>query len=167
MKKHELAEKISHLVVKTLDDGPIEKSRTFLPMSTDVTIEPGQSAQITARPQLPFRGDRLAVWSVVAADFVIEDLHAGRRALSAQAGSVPADAFATRLDLLPMLDQQLDKDGFVQIKVSHKAEECFGQPLAFPLVRPGQDVIMVVTNVSTTPRRFVAAILGDVEYEAA
>jgi hypothetical protein len=163
-KKHELADKISDLVLRVLDEGPIERSRSFLPVSSDVAIKPGEVAIVTARPQLPFRGDRLAVWSAVAASFLIESIRVSTRALDASYGTTPADAFATRLDLLPMLDQQLDEHGFVQVRVSRRAEECFGQPLAFPLAMPGTDVLVTVTNASEHPLRFVGVILGDVEH---
>lgn len=163
MNKLELAEKISNLVVAIVDDGPIERSRSFLPISPDVLIAPGELARIVARPQVPFRGDRLAVWSVCAASFFIESIQVGCQHVSAQFGSAPADAFATRLDLLPMLDQQLDRDGFVQVRVSRKAEECFGQQLSLPMCHVGQDITVVVTNVSDRSARFVGLILGDVE----
>lgn len=165
-KRHELAEKISNLVVAVLDDGPLERSRSFLPLMSDPKrlIAPGETSMFSGRPQFPFRGDRLAVWSVVAPSFLIEGLRVGNCAQGVSYGDVPADAFATRLDLLPLLDQQLDRDGFVQVRVSRKAEECFGQLLAFPCARPGIDVYITVTNVSQQPLRFVAVILGDIEH---
>lgn len=162
-KKHELAEKISSLVLSVLDDGPIERSRSFLPLDSGVQIKPGECAMIPARPLLPFRGDRLAVWSMVAPSFLIEGLRVGNRVVGVRSGTMPADAFATRLDLLPMLDQQLSRDGFVEVRVSRKAEECFGQLLAFPLCPVGQEIVVTVTNVSVEPLRFVAVILGDEE----
>lgn len=164
-KKHELAEKVSNLVLSVLDEGPIERSRSFLPLGGPYMnlIPPGRMADVIAKPQLPFRGDRLAVWSVVAPSFLIEGVRVGNRALGVQSGTVPADAFATRLDLLPMLDQQLSRDGFVEVRVSRKAEECFGQPLAFPLCPIGQEIIVTVTNMSSEPLRFVGVILGDEE----
>lgn len=163
MKKHELANRISDLVVSVLDEGPIERSRSFLPVSSDALIEPGQVVYVTARTQVPFRGDRIAVWSKVASDFLIEDIRVGTQTLTAAYGSVPADAFATRLDLLPLLDQQLDEHGFVRVRVSRMATECFGQPLAFPLCEVGSEIRVGVTNVSKIPVRFVGVILGDIE----
>lgn len=162
-KKHELAEKISNLVIGILDDGPIERSRSFLPISSISVIASGETAMIVARPQLPFRGDRFAVWSVVAPSFLIEDIRVCTRMLGVQAASAPADAFATRLDLLPLLDQQLNEKGFVEVRVSKKAEECFGQLLAFPLAPVGSEIVVTVSNVGDAPARFVAVILGDIE----
>lgn len=164
-KSHELAERITASVMKTIDDaGVIERSRSYLPISTDVKIKPGEAAQITARCQLPFRGDRLAVGSLCAPYFDIESLRVGNRHMDAQAGSVPADAFATRMDILPMLDVKLQKDGFVEVRITKKAEESFGQPLAFPRCPVGNDITIVVTNVGDKPMRWRAVILGDIEY---
>ena len=119
---------------------------------------------VTARPQVPFRGDRLAVWSETAAKFFIVNVSVACRTLAATGGDVNADAFATRLDLLPVMDQHLDEHGVVSIRVSRMAEECIGQPLAFPLAGPGTDIVIAVKNVSDEPAIFVAAILGDIEY---
>ena len=112
---------------------------------------------------MPFRGDRIAVWSKVASDFLIEDIRVGTHSLTACYGSAPADAFATRLDLLPLLDQQLDEHGLVCVRVSRMAAECFGQPLTFPLCAVGCQIQVGVTNVSKIPVRFVGVILGDIE----
>lgn len=165
MKKHELAERVAAAVMRTVDDaGTIERSRSFLPISSTSMIPAGTTAQIVARPQLPFRGDRLAIWSECAAHFFIEGLKVGNQAQGVQAGTIPADAFATRLDLLPMLDTKLQKDGFVEVRISKRAEECFGQPLALPLAPVGTEITLVVTNATTTPRMFVGVILGDQEW---
>lgn len=164
MKKHDLADKISSLVLSVLDDGPVERSRSFLPVCSSDLIQPGQSALVAARPQLPFRGDRIAVWSTVASGFLIEDVLVGNSSMTVCSGTAPADAFATRLDLLPLLDQQLDAEGFVRVRVSRMATECFGQPLAFPLCSVGYEIRVHVTNASPAPLRFVGVVLGDVEY---
>lgn len=165
MKKHELADRVTAAVMREIQDaGTIERSRSFLPISSIVPIPPGKTEQVIARPQLPFRGDRLAVWSGCAPSFFIEDIRVGSQCQGVQAGTIPADAFATRLDILPLLDAKLQKDGFVEVRISKKAEECFGQPLAMPLAPVGTSVIVVVTNVTNESLRFVGVILGDQEY---
>ena len=165
MKKHELAERVTAAVLKEITDaGTIERSRSFLPVSSDVLILPKQAAQIFASPQLPFRGDRLAIWSGCAHSFFINDIRVGNQCQGVQAGDIPADAFATRLDLLPILDAKFQKDGFVEVRISKRAEECFGQPLALPLCPVGIKVILVVTNVGDKPMSFAGVILGDMEY---
>ena len=165
MKKHELADRVTSAVMREIQDaGTIERSRSFLPISCLSLIPAGSTAQIVARPQLPFRGDRLAVWSGCASSFFIEGLRVGTVHQGVQAGTIPADAFATRLDLLPLLDAELQKDGLVEVRISKKAEECFGQPLALPLADVGSDITLFVTNASTNPMMFVAVILGDQEW---
>ena len=164
MKKHELAERVAVAVMKEINDaGTIERSRSFLPMSTGVVILPGQSAQIAGSPQLPFRGDRLAIWSGCAPGFFINGIRVGNQCQGVQAGDVPADAFATRLDLLPILDEKFQKDGFVEVRISKRAEECFGQPLALPLCPVGIKMTLVVTNVGDKPMPFAGVFLGDIE----
>ena len=165
MKKHELADRVAAAVMREVNDaGTIERSRSFLPISSDVLIPAGATAQVVGRPQLPFRGDRLAIWSGCAPNFFIEDIRVGNVCQGVQAGTIPADAFATRLDLLPLLDAKLQKEGLVEVRISKKAEECFGQPLAMPLAPVGTSVIVVVTNVTKEPVRFVGVILGDQEW---
>ena len=69
MKKHELADRVAAAVMREIKDaGTIERSRSFLPITSDRLIPPG-THQIVARPQVAFRGDRLAVWSVCAPSF--------------------------------------------------------------------------------------------------
>lgn len=165
MKKHELADRVTAAVMREIGDGgPIERSRSFLPMTRGALIPAGATVQVIGRPQLPFRGDRLAIWSGCAASFFIEDIKVGTMGQGVQAGTIPADAFATRLDLLPLIDAKFQKDGFVEVRISKRAEECFGQPLALPLAPVACDVTLVVTNVSKEPMLFVGVILGDQEW---
>ena len=165
MKKHELADRVAAAVMREIKDaGTIERSRSFLPLSHVVPIQAGATAQILGRPQIPFRGDRLAIWSGCAPSFFINDIRVGNQCQGVQAGDIPADAFATRLDLLPILDAKFQKDGFVEVRISKKAEECFGQPIALPLAPVCTDVVLFVTNVSSEPMCFVGVLLGDKEW---
>ena len=165
MKKHELADRVTAAVMKEINDaGTIERARSFLPLSHPVAIPAGATVQILGKPQLPFRGDRLAIWSGCASSFFINDIRVGNQCQGVQAGDIPADAFATRLDLLPMLAAKLQKDGFIEVRISKKAEECFGQPLALPLAPVGCAVTLVVTNVASVPMLFAGVLLGDREW---
>jgi hypothetical protein len=163
MDREDLTRRIHKLVNEVTDSSP-DRVRSFLPISCMQDIQPGLSAMIVARPQVPFRGDRLAIWERCAADFFIEGIKVGTRAQGVQAGTIPADAFATRLDLLPVLDAELKEKGLVHVKISKKAEECFGQPLHLPKAQPGTDVTLYVTNAGDRPRKFVAVILGDADW---
>lgn len=159
MTRGELAERIDRLVTDVMDTS-VESLRSFLPFSM-VMIPPGRMEMITAKPQAPFRGDRLAVWGVTAPHFMISMIRVGNRHMGVSCGDAPADVFATRLDLLPFLDAELAKNGMVTIKITKRASECFGQPLALPVARPGYEVILGVENVSNEPQRFAAVLLGD------
>jgi hypothetical protein len=164
MKKHELADRVTAAVMREIHDvGTIERSRSFIPMSLSF-IAAGATVPIKARPQIPFRGDRLAIWGGCAASFFIEGITVGNQYQGVASGTIPADAFATRLDLLPLLDAKFQKDGFVEVRISKKAEECFGQPLAMPLATVGTDITILVTNVSKEPQNFIGVILGDQEW---
>jgi hypothetical protein len=158
-----LAERVHDLVREVTAQGPMH-TRSYLPMTGEKTmILPGKTVEIRTHPQIPFRGDRLVVWSGSAPYFMIEDIRVGNRAIGVQAGSIPADAYATRLDMLPVLDTALEKNGVVTIRVSKMAEECFGQLIALPLARSGTQITLVVTNVSAEPRWWRAGFLGAVE----
>lgn len=97
---------------------PTRAQREVLPFSTNVPIRPGQTAQITARPQrVAFRPERFYVsnaspeykgpwWKRLspwykaplcngAADWIINDIQIGNRSQFAQAGDVPGDMFST------------------------------------------------------------------------
>lgn len=165
MKTHELADRVTAAVMREINDaGPIERSRSFLPLTTPTVIQPAQTVEIIASPQLPFRGDRLAIWSGCAPSFFIEQIRVGTNIQGVQAGTMPADAFSTRLDLLPILDAKFQKDGFVEVRISKSAEECFGQPLALPLCHIGTKVVIVVSHIGIKPELFSAVLLGDIEY---
>ena len=63
-----------------------------------------------------------------------------------------------------MIDAELQEKGLVRVKISKKAEECFGQPLCLPRADVGTDVTIYVTNVGTKPQKFVAVFLGDADW---
>lgn len=165
MKRGELKGMIEDLVDSAFKDQPIEKEASFLPFTPYMgMVYPGQQIQFVARPQLPFRGERLVVWSKCALHFFINALYVGNQVLGAQAGDIPADAFATDMDMLAKLDEQLDKKGFVSVLASKKAVEAMGQKLYFPLAQVSMDIRMVVTNVGDKPWKFCSVLFGNVEH---
>jgi hypothetical protein len=153
------------LAVKMIRDmdsrGP--EFRELLPMSMgpnpNDTIFPGQSAQITARPQRgPFRPTHLLVARECAGMFDINDIRVGNRSQTAQAGDVPADAFAnTDADIF---DMATDADGFVTIKIDKRAEERMPIHIDFEMCQTAMDICLVVTNIGTVSKRFRAAMIG-------
>ncbi len=64
----------------------------FLPMSTDVSIMPTQSAQITSRPARDFIPERLVIADADA--WIINDIKVGNRCQTAQSGDLPGQAFS-------------------------------------------------------------------------
>lgn len=68
----------------------------FLPMSTGVPVLPTQSAQITARPQMPtaFLPERLVIAD--SGHWIVNDVRVGNASRFTQAGDIPALAFDSR-----------------------------------------------------------------------
>jgi hypothetical protein len=133
-------------------------SREVLPLSTGVRVNPGQSAQITARPQRSaFRPERLFVsdsgsmnngpwwkrlwpWysapqSKGASDWVINDIRIGSRSQFSQSGDIPADMFRSGAI-----------DSFVTFETAQVA----------------MDVALIVTYIGPNPRGevFYASMIG-------
>lgn len=137
--------------------GPVT-SREVLPFSTDVLILPGQSAQITARPQrIAFRPERLFVsdgfveysgpwWKRLwpwykapqgkgASDWLIHDIMIGNRSQFSQAGAIPADMFRSTA-----------VDSFI----------------SFETVQTAMDVKLIVEYIGACPKgqRFYGSMIG-------
>lgn len=125
------------------------------------TLCPGEFAQICARPQVPWRGERLCVWSHCAPSFFIHDVKVGNRSsFASSCAPIPADAFATRLDQLATIGAAYKRDGIVVIEVKKGAVEMLGLPFVLPTVQPSTDISMYVEHIGTEPMRFVAGFFG-------
>ena len=137
---------------------PALAKREVLPLCTDAFIRPGETAEITARPQrVAFRPERFFVsdgcseykgpwwkrlwpWykapqSLGASDWLIHDISIGNRSQFAQAGSIPADMFrSTAIDSF----------------------------ISFDTAQTAMDVKVVVQYVGACPRgqRFYASMIG-------
>jgi len=132
--------------------------RDVLPLSTNELIRPGQTFEITARPQrCAFRPERVFVsdtfdqydgpwWKRLspwykppqlkgASDWIIHDIKIGNRSQFSQAGSIPADMF--RSDSI---------DVFVTFETAQTA----------------MDIKLIVEYVGACPRgqRFFASMIG-------
>ena len=123
-------------------------------------LHPGEFVLISAKPQIPWRGERLCVWSRCAASFFIHDVKVGNRSSFACASLIPADAFATRLDQLAVIDEAFKRDGAVVIEVTKGAVDVLGMPFVLPVVQPGMEIAIYVEHIGTEPMRFVAGFLG-------
>ena len=111
------------------------KSREF-PVGFDsvATIAAGASATLTQRPQIIFRPERIVVPAAVAAFFQINDVKVGKNSQLVSAGAIPAATFA---------------------------ETAFGVRLKMDTVQVSQDLILLVTNIDVSARRFLAAMIGE------
>lgn len=125
----------SHLVVElsgTTTQTNVDELRTyFLPLSTNALVEPTQSAQITARPQMHFIADRLVISD--ADNWVINNLMIGMKCQFAQSGDIPAQAFA---------------------------RNAVGCEVAFDRMHVAMDVVLVTTRVGDKRAAFYGAVQG-------
>lgn len=133
--------------------------KSWLPFDA-VNVRPGEIVQVVARPQRPFRGQRLAVWSVTASSFVIERLQVGWDSMAVSSGACPAEIFATKMEQLARLDVYLTDNNVLCIEVNELATDVIGQEVYMPVAQPGMDVLIQTRNVDDVPRSFHAVVLG-------
>ncbi len=127
----------------------------------DGILRPGEFAQICARPQVPWRGERLCVWSRCASSFFIHDVRIGTCSRFASGVSpIPADAFLTRLDQLASIVEAFKRDSVVALAVMKGGVDVLGMPFVLPTVPTGVDVSIYVEHIGTEPMRFVAGFFG-------
>lgn len=130
--------------------------RKLLPCGSNPhSIQIGQSAQISARPQIPFTPTHLLVSRSCAAAFVVNDIRVGQRSELVSSGEVPADIFAVDA---PVLEDEggfdasrLTPEGFDVVKtfmIRKSAEERMPVPLDMPEVPVGVYLTVVVTKVA-------------------
>ena len=113
-----------------------DKPRQY-PLGFDsvATVAAGATSQITSRPQVLFRPERLVLSQAAAPAFLINDLIVGKNSQFAAAGTLPGDAFGPT---------------------------AFGVRLRCDTAQISNDVVLDVTNISAGALRFNAAIFGDV-----
>jgi hypothetical protein len=117
-----------------LHDRSPTKSREYpLGFASLTAIAAGASARITARPQVPFRIDRLVVPSDLAGLFTIDDVKVGKNSQFAAEGSLPARIFQ---------------------------ENAVGVCLKGDTAQISMDVTLNVTNISGAAAFFRAGIIG-------
>lgn len=98
-------------------------------------IAPGETTEITARPQVLFRGRRLLVGSSIASAFTIEDIKVGRNSQFVGTGPQPAEAFR---------------------------DTATGDNIALDTCKPGVDISITVRNITGSASDFRATLFGDV-----
>ena len=110
------------------------KAREFpLGFESPLAVPAGNTATITSRPQIPFRGERLIVPSDIAGSFSILDLRVGKNSQFTSSGAVPARTFQ---------------------------ENAVGIRLMLDTAQISQDVTLSVQNVGGAPQTFRAALIG-------
>jgi hypothetical protein len=98
-------------------------------------IPPDSTVEITARPQVLFRGRRLLVGSTIAANFTIEDIKVGRNSQFVGTGPQPAEAFR---------------------------DTATGDNISLDTCKPGVDITITVKNIGGAAADFRATLFGDV-----
>lgn len=119
------------LVLK--DSKPTKARRFPLGFVSNGTIASGDSATITSRPQVLFKGQRLVVPSDIAGDFTIDDVKVGKDSQFVAEGAIPA---------------RMLQENAVDV--------------AFELdtAQISQDISVSVTNIAGAPRIFRAGLVG-------
>jgi len=109
------------------------KAREYI-LGFDSTAVPGStSANITKRPQVIFRPERVVIPSSVGVDFQVVDIKVGKNSQFSASGEVPAVVFA---------------------------ETSFGVRLKMDTAQVSMDVTISVRNTNAAQRNFTAAIIG-------
>ncbi|HEY2514174.1 MAG TPA: hypothetical protein VGI39_25080 [Polyangiaceae bacterium] len=112
-----------------------EKRRHFPIGFTQTGITPGQVAEVEVKPQVLFRGERLAVAPSNARSFNIVDIKVGKDSQLAATGEMPAEAFSAL---------------------------AVGVRMELDTAQPGIVIVLIVRNTDTTNQDFNAVLYGTV-----
>lgn len=140
----------------------VERSLLCL-RSEPLTLNQGVS-YVVARPQIPFRGDRVAIPDDVAPHFDVLDVRVGTRSVLTRSETISADLFAARLNrgaMLRLLEE--GRGGPIAVQISSAAEAEFGRALSFPTCQAAEEIVMAIVlkrMVDDPPRVFEAMVLG-------
>ena len=114
---------------------PLRNSRDFPIGFASFAIPPGPPVEIEVKPQVLFKGKRLAVAPSICKDFMIVDIKVGTAAQLAATGEMTAEAFSA-------------------VAVDTKME--------FDTASPGTTITIRVRNISAVPSNFLAVLYGAV-----
>ena len=112
-----------------------EKRRHFPIGFSQAQIAPGTVAEIEVKPQVLFRGERLAVAPSIARSFSIVDIKVGKDSQLAATGEMPAEAFSAL---------------------------AVGVRMELDTAQPGIVIVLIVRNTDTTAMDFLAVLYGTV-----
>ncbi len=112
----------------------------------------GASATIVRYPQMPFKGERLAIPQSIAGCFQIEDIRVGQNSQSPTADAIPAEIFGS-----PRIP---DKYQFETLEVVDGDGIARGERFDLQVCQSGQILAIGITNISKARCRFRASIIG-------
>jgi hypothetical protein len=137
--KQIMAARAAALAQRRVQEGAIlrdvnpTKAREYI-LGFDQTAVPGStSANITKRPQVIFRPERVVIPAAVGVDFQVADIKVGKNSQFSASGEVPAVVFS---------------------------ESSFGVRLKMDTAQVSMDVTISVRNTNAALRNFTAAIIG-------
>lgn len=120
-----------------------------------------RQATIVVRPQLPFRGERIAIPDAIAPFFDLDNLAVGNRSCMPQAQSISCDLLAARLDHRAALEGAPLPSGAIAITITEAATAEFGRAWSMPVCQVAQDLVATVSlKEGAPPTVFEMLILG-------
>jgi hypothetical protein len=121
---------------RVVHNEPTHEKRRHFPIGfTQTGIAPGQVAEVEVKPQVLFRGERLAVAPSNARSFNIVDIKVGKDSQLAATGEMPAEAFSAL---------------------------AVGVRMELDTAQPGIVIVLIVRNTDTTNQDFNAVLYGTV-----
>ena len=121
---------------RVVHNEPTHEKRRHFPIGfTQTGITPGQVAEVEVKPQVLFRGERLAVAPSNARSFNIVDIKVGKDSQLAATGEMPAEAFSAL---------------------------AVGVRMELDTAQPGIVIVLIVRNTDTTAQDFNAVLYGTV-----
>lgn len=122
-------------------DVPELKDHKILGFDSHGFVHPGDTVEVYANPQIPFKGDRLHVEYKIARYFDVLGIRVGNRSVCISGDSVPADVFSLE---------------FTTEKIKFQK----GARLDFRVCEIGMQIAIQVRNKYIHPVVFKAALLG-------
>ena len=101
-------------------------------INSEGVIPAGQTRQVIVRPQVLFRPTKYHISESVGQNFLINNITIGKNSQFGTSGALPATTFS---------DEQLK--------------------FAWATCRPGQDVTVTVTNITSADHPFMSTMWGD------
>ena len=121
---------------RVIHSEPTHEKRRHFPIGfVQAAIPAGQVAEVEVKPQVLFRGERLAVAPSNARSFHIVDIKVGKDSQLAATGEMPAEAFSAL---------------------------AVGVRMELDTAQPGIVIVLIVRNTDTTPQDFDAVLYGTV-----